>query len=1250
MRKMDPLASILAICFFSIAAVAASAGADFAVNYDGFRVADGSSYPVLNLGTWPTNSSATYVFTASDTAGSGSLTFTGSPRYVSVGLPYKVNAVDDLPSTLGYGSITTFTISLNTSGLAVGGTATAYVDIPYQDASGVSHTFQFALSVLITASAAADIQARRQSDGTIIPTGTTGAIAFGNQLVHTPSASQSVALENLGAATLTVTSISVDDTTDFSSPVPSPPYTVYVGSAPAVFSITFKPESAGPKTATISIASSDLAHSPYTFTVTGTATAPTMAVSQSGTAIPNGGNFSSGAVLVTEHKDMVFTVSNGGNGDLVLNGAPLVALSGSSQFSVFTPPGLSTIAPSGSTTFTIRFAPTGAGSASTTVSIANTDSLQNPYTFTINGAGLTKPTGTISPPTGLRLKGSFYFGPAPLSVTLTPTGVSSNAANLVWDLDGDGIYETPPSSTTGTKTIQLLVPELRTVSMKAISTDGFESDPSSVTIGAYPNDTASFPRSMGLPFDPEPPTIDGVLSGSDGKLDPSGSSAPPVDYGENGWRGAFSVPFGDGTDPHARVDVVRSGNFLYFAFFADFDSDFNSDDQIQVGIGKNADARFTNANAVGLITITAGTSPAIAFSARDADGNWVAAATPAGTEFAFKDETGSAHHWSAELKVPIAGTGLPWLDVDKQFLLFVRIIRAETVGPDTDFTRFTWPRTIPKHSTSATPESITAEQQSEWWGLASRDDSIPSNGLALSDYMSIGVKDLLHPTAPLGNVIVPSTTVTNHLVARVSNDAHTYVLDGGGAAVPQMLAADGVRVRFKIANWGVPSPDPKYWTEIAAPAISGDPLTANPTDWASVAAGSYAGGVISPTTQEYTLNWQLSGTQVSLYPPDETAENGLPKSHQCMLVEIETKQDTTTSSSTPANAVNVVSRSMYRNMNFDAANAVKGFVGNSEISGKGLESFIADLKTRTSTDRKILLRLFRRDWKTSRSTLADFEKKQELAARTGLSPSSSTPVPLKPKLADLQYLDEIRSYIATAPGTISFAEYVVKAYLFTGSSIQKGSRQLQEVVPIGSYGYVVRHLGNAEDWDFRIQGAEKINDTTYIIQVAKDGSVKVKDLVKAVEPPRWTFGLFGGAGFAAGTASPPMGTGGGGVMSAQFSLNRDELDREWALKALLGFEYLPGIGGASSWNAGNISAGMDVYLPFATWMRPYLSLQFGLFLSPSTTLQIGAGVGAGLDFAVSRPVHLQLGADFLGNTTQLLLRVNAGLVYRLMQD
>lgn len=119
-----------------------------------------------------------------------------------------------------------------------------------------------------------------------------------------------------------------------------------------------------------------------------------------------------------------FTIHNRGGVSLSLTGAPLVVIGGAnaSDFVVTAVPGTSTITAESSTTFQITFTPSYAGYRTATVSIANNDSNENPYTFVIDGTGVCAivAVNTVTPATG----------PVGTEVTVTATANDLTSATV----------------------------------------------------------------------------------------------------------------------------------------------------------------------------------------------------------------------------------------------------------------------------------------------------------------------------------------------------------------------------------------------------------------------------------------------------------------------------------------------------------------------------------------------------------------------------------------------------------------------------------------------------------------------------------------------------------------------------------------------------------------------------------------------------------------------------------------------------
>lgn len=124
-------------------------------------------------------------------------------------------------------------------------------------------------------------------------------------------------------------------------------------------------------------------------------------------------------------KVVTFTIKNTGDGALNLTGTPDVTISGGSgKFTVTSQPSSSTLAATnGEETFQITFNPGGAtGSWTASVSIANTDPNENPYTFdikgtSVNGIDFTPKTGPVG--TTIVITGQDFTGATSVSVNGT---------------------------------------------------------------------------------------------------------------------------------------------------------------------------------------------------------------------------------------------------------------------------------------------------------------------------------------------------------------------------------------------------------------------------------------------------------------------------------------------------------------------------------------------------------------------------------------------------------------------------------------------------------------------------------------------------------------------------------------------------------------------------------------------------------------------------------------------------------------
>ncbi len=224
---------------------------------------------------------------------------------------------------------------------------------------------------------------------------TTDGTDFGNAVMLSDTISHTFTISNIGGVNLMLSgSPKVSLSTAGIFTVTNDPTSPVVNGTPTTFVVEFAPNATGVHTTTVSIANDDTNENPYTFNLQGTGVSIEMDVLGNSTSIANGDITPSttdntdfgNAVVLSDTVSHTFTISNSGTSNLVLSGSPIVSLSNSGIFTVTTQP--TSPVTSGSTSdFIIEFGPSAMGVHTATVTIANDDSDENPYTFVIQGRG-----------------------------------------------------------------------------------------------------------------------------------------------------------------------------------------------------------------------------------------------------------------------------------------------------------------------------------------------------------------------------------------------------------------------------------------------------------------------------------------------------------------------------------------------------------------------------------------------------------------------------------------------------------------------------------------------------------------------------------------------------------------------------------------------------------------------------------------------------------------------------------------------
>ena len=250
---------------------------------------------------------------------------------------------------------------------------------------------------------------------------------------------------NTGTSTLTIGAITFSGGGIFA--LTTPPAASVPAGGSTTFVVTFTPTGLGIVTSGITIANNDSDENPYRFLMQGTGAALPSEIDIQGntTSIVDGDitpslldwtDFAGSSVGVGITR--TFTIFNSGTGVLTL-GARTFTGANAADFTVVTPPSL-TVAVGGSTTMVIQFTPGAIGLRTATFSIANNDSSENPYDFSIQGTGFTPLTngpGGITNNLQLWLRSDLLNG---------TTGVADGTAVTTWNTQARGTDATKPAA------------------------------------------------------------------------------------------------------------------------------------------------------------------------------------------------------------------------------------------------------------------------------------------------------------------------------------------------------------------------------------------------------------------------------------------------------------------------------------------------------------------------------------------------------------------------------------------------------------------------------------------------------------------------------------------------------------------------------------------------------------------------------------------------------------------------------------
>ena len=263
------------------------------------------------------------------------------------------------------------------------------------------------------------------------------SLAFGNQVVGTSSATQTLTLSNSGGATSTTIAVAV--AAPFARSGGSCGTSLAAG-ASCTINVLFSPTSVGAATGTATVTSGNatVSGSPVALTGTGTAVTHTASVSPSPLAF---GNWAT----TTTSNPLLLTVTNTGNSALAggsVTGitAPFTRVT-TGTFPTNAPNCGATLAVGALCSIKVQFAPSTTGAVSRNVTVAYTGTTVTPTPVSLTGTGVSaKATVSISPnPLTITLPSGTLSGTGTVTLTNTAAAGGSNVAVTNVAVSGAGL-------------------------------------------------------------------------------------------------------------------------------------------------------------------------------------------------------------------------------------------------------------------------------------------------------------------------------------------------------------------------------------------------------------------------------------------------------------------------------------------------------------------------------------------------------------------------------------------------------------------------------------------------------------------------------------------------------------------------------------------------------------------------------------------------------------------------------------------
>ena len=214
------------------------------------------------------------------------------------------------------------------------------------------------------------------------------AYAFGSQTIGVASAPQAFTLTNTGGTTVTISSVASSNTAEFPISSSSCNGSIAPG-ASCSFSVTFAPTAAGARASSVGIVSTGTG-SPQTISLTGAGSS----VATPGALVVPAAYAFADQVVGAAGAAKTLTLSNSGGTSVTISS---VVSSNPAEFAIGASTCTGSVAPGGTCSFAVTFAPSATGARSGSITISS-DGVGSPQAIVVSGNGTNTPPPTPPPP------------------------------------------------------------------------------------------------------------------------------------------------------------------------------------------------------------------------------------------------------------------------------------------------------------------------------------------------------------------------------------------------------------------------------------------------------------------------------------------------------------------------------------------------------------------------------------------------------------------------------------------------------------------------------------------------------------------------------------------------------------------------------------------------------------------------------------------------------------------------------------